>query len=1266
MRFVENGPDIPEELLVARDEGRVVFFCGAGVSLNRVNLPDFVKLTKLTMEQLGSDEDSPAHKILGLMESSETPDGLISADKIFSILEREFFIEDIERVVSRLLTPSQNPDLTSHQAVVDLSRTSDGRTQLITTNFDRLFEDCDPTLKTIIPPLLPNLNLSSAIDGIIHLHGIVNKTYTDSEGGEGFVLSTGSYGKAYLSEAWATEFIKVIFQKYIVVFLGYSADDPPIHFLLEALNKQQGSLKNVFSFSSEDTSDRWLDRGVQTISYNDRSLLWKTIEQWALRAKSPENWFKTIAETAQKKPVNLSQFERGQIAGLVSEVNGAKVFSELSPAPVAEWLNVFDSSRRYAKPFKQKLIQEVREEVIDPFAFYSLDSDKLTEAIDLDDFYAKREVPDTAWDGFKANERELIFSQNKVFQNSFFNYYGSTFPLPQRLSYLANWFADISNQEECIEWVVNKKVPLHPEIRQRIERNITDKSITVSKAVAMAWQYIFESWENKFKSVNDQEFYRLTDRFDKFGANAQLIRQYCNLRKPLIDIFPPYSYSLGGDDESTEVKLFQLVRVDTEYYRPYTLFEIPNEFYSLYVSEMRLVLENAMSVENELSSYSLDSLPSLFAVSEGGDNSDRTRGFVALFFDYFEAYKNLLNIDFELALQEYDVWGAVPKNTPFLRLKIWACGNNNLCDKIILNRFFSQLSRSQFLDDWNQRDLLTVLSKRWNDFSEEVLAHIESMLIAGEEKTDSNCEYYEQRRTRDILNRVTWLKNNGCTFKFDYNVMVNSLKRVVPEWKEECSLNAIEDFGKTRGGWVCTDNNCSGLQGIELSEILNKARELSEKSNDFLVENDPFAGLCQEQPVKALRSLTLAAKNQDFPTRTWDKFLNANVKPVHSSDRFSFLVAERLCTYDVKFFDNNIFPLSEWFQNNCEILATHFPKTYDKFFSKLLFTFTNSKSPRITAVSRNKKQIDWVLESINSPVGKITEAIFKDPNHNKLNTSWMQKIEALLSLTSDSRHYVLVTLGSRLWWLDSNKPKWTKKNLLPVFNNGQEDDKKAIRQGFFRNHNVPEITFFKKIIPSLLDEVETNHIEDERHFETLIGFLLVGWITKEKNQRLIDKKEVRSILIKASPAFRARFLWQIWVWYKEDRDNNQWIEGTITFFKEVWPRQKNVRNLTVTDYVCEIIISRPDLFERMYGVGRDFLGKVEKSSHWMNQLDDEASLIIKNHPILLIKMLYQVLPEDSALWPYGFDSLLQTISKVVPDITLESEFIELNRILKNS
>jgi NAD-dependent SIR2 family protein deacetylase len=43
MQFVKGGPDVPEVLLQAHEEGRVVFFCGAGISYP-AGLPVFKNL----------------------------------------------------------------------------------------------------------------------------------------------------------------------------------------------------------------------------------------------------------------------------------------------------------------------------------------------------------------------------------------------------------------------------------------------------------------------------------------------------------------------------------------------------------------------------------------------------------------------------------------------------------------------------------------------------------------------------------------------------------------------------------------------------------------------------------------------------------------------------------------------------------------------------------------------------------------------------------------------------------------------------------------------------------------------------------------------------------------------------------------------------------------------------------------------------------------------------------------------------------------------
>lgn len=40
MQFIKKGPDIPERLLQAHEDGRVVFFCGAGISYP-AQLPTF-------------------------------------------------------------------------------------------------------------------------------------------------------------------------------------------------------------------------------------------------------------------------------------------------------------------------------------------------------------------------------------------------------------------------------------------------------------------------------------------------------------------------------------------------------------------------------------------------------------------------------------------------------------------------------------------------------------------------------------------------------------------------------------------------------------------------------------------------------------------------------------------------------------------------------------------------------------------------------------------------------------------------------------------------------------------------------------------------------------------------------------------------------------------------------------------------------------------------------------------------------------------------
>src|SRR5262245_52616940 len=117
MRFTKDGPSIPDDLLNARDEGRVVFFCGAGVSRERAELPDFFGLAEKVIHYLGASNDSDARKLFAKAQElgdELSVNGLISADRVFGLLEREFSIADIQAAVAKSLTLPANPDLYAH------------------------------------------------------------------------------------------------------------------------------------------------------------------------------------------------------------------------------------------------------------------------------------------------------------------------------------------------------------------------------------------------------------------------------------------------------------------------------------------------------------------------------------------------------------------------------------------------------------------------------------------------------------------------------------------------------------------------------------------------------------------------------------------------------------------------------------------------------------------------------------------------------------------------------------------------------------------------------------------------------------------------------------------------------------------------------------------------------------------------------------------------------------------------------------------------
>ena len=239
MQFIPNGPDIPESLLQRHEEGRVLFFCGAGISCP-AGLPLFRPLIQGLAEAFGEPLDA----------SEEQCKNKGHLDQALGKFEQR--VQGGRAGVRQHLPCLLTPDLTrpaallTHRALLELGRNRSGELRLVTTNFDRLFEKADtarrsepeartshssPRANTARPrpprgiTVHPDPPVRSHWEGVVHLHGRLPE-HPSSDDLDRLGIADSDFGRAYLTEGWAARFVAGLLRDFTLCFVGYSIDDP--------------------------------------------------------------------------------------------------------------------------------------------------------------------------------------------------------------------------------------------------------------------------------------------------------------------------------------------------------------------------------------------------------------------------------------------------------------------------------------------------------------------------------------------------------------------------------------------------------------------------------------------------------------------------------------------------------------------------------------------------------------------------------------------------------------------------------------------------------------------------------------------------------------------------------------------------------------------------------------------------------------------------------------------------------------------------------
>jgi hypothetical protein len=357
MQFVPGGPDVPHALLRAHEDGQVIFFCGAGIS-TAAGLPLFGELTERIFAAVGA----PCPK-------TSEGEATIPYDVLLDQLERGPGAARVRRALPALLEPDcVRPHATSvHEALLRLANRSGAAPGVVTTNYDRLFEQAAKRLSIDLPghyaPALP-LPRPGRWDGLVYLHGRLPEVPREQDLAA-LVLTSGDFGRAYLTEQWAARFVAELFRHYVVCFVGYAINDPIVRYMMDAMSADARSghavptayaLGACIAGKEDDEARGWLARGAVPILYRvetyrgDHAALRDTLDAWAnVWSGGVAGKERLVIEGIRIGPARSSPHDDhlGRVVWALADDTGlpAKVFSRAHPAPSLDWLDVLEERR---------------------------------------------------------------------------------------------------------------------------------------------------------------------------------------------------------------------------------------------------------------------------------------------------------------------------------------------------------------------------------------------------------------------------------------------------------------------------------------------------------------------------------------------------------------------------------------------------------------------------------------------------------------------------------------------------------------------------------------------------------------------------------------------------------------------------------------------------------------------------------------------------------------------------------------------------------
>lgn len=1221
MRFIEKGPSIPSELLVAQESGNLVFLCGAGVSV-AAGLPGFYKLTIDVLEELGVETNTILEK---QMENYEY-------DQVFTSLEQAYGREAIDRSVFDLLTTEEDAFSKNHQSLLTLSRGRDGHSQIITTNYDLLFEkaanDLGFDLETYQERAFPNLAQGGGLGGLVYLHGRMNDPETNA-GKQNFVLSTKDFGSAYLASGVACKLLLEVVKKKHLVLVGYSGNDPVVRHLFAGLRALPDSENfRLFAFGDDDSPEAtqaWSDRGVVPLVYDSsegHEVLWESLEIWTQKVLKPGDWSHRIAEIVERGPLDALPYERGQVAAATSSRHGAREFAKLGAQASRLWLCVFDASLR--RLFDLRI---------------DSDPDPGTEGVFEDFLSISVNDPD-------IEDQRLSLVSNGTCQSV---------RLTPRLQSLRSWICSHCDDPFVMWWLSGYR-HAGPDFLWDFAIEFERRKKDLGQGELRVLSLIHDTLREPTHESANFKWYGFEGLLKKYGWSPETIREFQRVTKPWVKLErntyqEPLNQLVSGVLTPEELLNSGLISAEVIFPKSNSkIIEVPDE-------QLFSILK-ILSAHLDLASSYLGSIDR-FLIREGTLHCPEDTDF----------YEHEHKLKYSRGItQLFDRLIENNGSEARIILSLWDENDENLQGQLVLYalRHSAKLGVTFCADQllnmpdkvfWAphaRRELLYTLQALWNDLSSTQQTSLEERIIQGDDSYAREDQEAEEKRKAHLTASVlTYLQNNNLSLSERAQKVCRELKEGIENWHDDWAKLSDEEFHRGARA-VITDDDPTGLQETPISEILTKATELSGRKG-FAIDKEPFCGLVKAQPRRAYLALINGLQSDSDKVRFWNDFFRS--LPDETPQKIRQAAIERTLISSDEIFSKLARPLVDFLGKHID----EFLKEKNDplpLWHRILERFKNlpkeAHSSGFGSSFVGGRKVHQTRQSyghaINSVAGRLIELLLsivgseEKPAKKRIPVIIESSIEALLSFSGEGKVATAAYMGLHSAWLFANDEQWVKKWILPLSEEGS-DVREAFFNGVIHQKYIPPEGLLRSIKKELLHFTSQKGHDtwEDREISHLVFKVVCPSIYPEMQRRVFTTSECRQFLKDigreyASEAIHA--VREILKW-----EESSWNTVAKPFFKSIWPKELNFQTENSSRQLFYLAIAAEDDFPDRVSDFMQLFRPIVQSDMLLYEFEDEDRSIelLNKFPESVLKLVNSIVAPRGSYQPHNLLPILEGI-----------------------